>query len=174
MVPKTKQKQVAKKTSFFSIRTEMTNNAPIFFSRFDLSRSVAPFSRFSFTPVGDHHMIETPIRYPTPAYEQQQYRYRYRYHVYGKFDISIRRNFQCDTPTYTSPQHTAVSIPPVGVFDEEHGRLEHTRNAAAAHRRAPHHHVGRREIVQQPRRVRPVLGGYGDVHDAPRPVEGLQ
>lgn len=33
--------------------------------------------------------------------------------------------------------------------------------------------MGRREVVQQPRRVRPVLGGHRDVHDAPRPVEGL-
>lgn len=64
-------------------------------------------------------------------------------------------------------------VPSVGVLDEEHGRLEHPRNAAAAHRRAPHHHVGGREVVQQPRRVCPVLGGHGDVHDAPRPVECL-
>mmetsp|Transcript_38702 Transcript_38702/g.121294 ORF Transcript_38702/g.121294 Transcript_38702/m.121294 type:complete len:351 (+) Transcript_38702:475-1527(+) len=61
----------------------------------------------------------------------------------------------------------------VALLDVERRRLEDAGHAAARDGGGPDEHVRRREVVEQPRRVRAVLGGHGDVDDAPRAVEGL-
>mmetsp|Transcript_8808 Transcript_8808/g.33239 ORF Transcript_8808/g.33239 Transcript_8808/m.33239 type:complete len:343 (+) Transcript_8808:1172-2200(+) len=61
----------------------------------------------------------------------------------------------------------------VALLHIQRTRLEDARHRAGRQRGAPHQNVRGREVVQQPRRVRPVLGAHGDVDDSPRSIEGL-